>query len=107
MKPRGAGFKARPSTYRLSVSPTSRARCKACKRLLNKGELRLEEFAFVMPGRRTVFVTHAACVTQVQAKNVLSVYGSADRVPAESGADAESVREARARISHGVSVACT
>lgn len=89
-----AGFKAQPSTYKLSVAPTGRARCRVCKQLVGKGELRLETCAFVMPGRRTVFVTHATCVTAAQARDVMSVYRSAERVPV--GVDADAVLVERA-----------
>ena len=95
----GAGFKAQPSVYKLSVAPTGRARCRVCKQLVGKGELRLETGAFVMPGRRTVFVTHATCVTAAQARNVMSVYRSVERVPAGADADTGLVEAARARIS--------
>ena len=97
------GFKARPSTYKLSVAPTGRARCRVCKGLVAKGELRLEACVFVMPGRRTVFVSHAVCVTAAQAKDLLSVYGNVGRVPVGTGVDAEGVDEARSRITR---VAC-
>ena len=99
MKPRKrAGFKAQPSTQRLSVAPTGRAKCRVCKGLVAKGELRLETCAFVMPGRRTVLVTHALCVTAAQVRDMLSVYRSVERLPVEAGADAERVNEARSRM---------
>ena len=98
MKRRG-GFKKQPTTYRLSVAPTGRARCRVCKGLVGKGVLRLEACVFVMPGRRTVLVSHADCVTVAQAKDLLGVYKSVGRVPVGTGADAERVDEARSRIS--------
>ena len=100
MKPRKrTGFKAQPSTHRLSVAPTGRAKCRVCKGLVAKGELRLETCAFVMPGRRTVFFTHALCVTAAQVRDMLSVYRSMERVPVEAGdMDAEKVDEARSRM---------
>ena len=96
---RRTGFKAEPSVFRLSAAPTGRARCRVCKQLVGKGELRLETCAFVMPGRRTVFVTHATCVTVAQASDVLSVYGTVARVPVGAGVDPERVHEAQLRIS--------
>ena len=95
----GSGFKAQASVYKLSVAPTGRARCCVCKRLVEKGELRLETCAFVMPGRRTVFVSHAMCVTAAQARDILRVYGAVERVPVSAQADAGLVEAARARIS--------
>ena len=93
-----AGFVARPTVYKLSVAPTGRARCRVCKGLVGKCELRLEACAFVMPGRRTMFVTHAACVTTAQARDILSVYGCVERVPSGGGASPERVEEARGWI---------
>ena len=95
---KGRGFKARPSTYKLSAAPTRRARCRVCKGLVGKGELRLEACVFVMPGRRTVLVTHAACVNAAQAKDVMSVYRSVAQVPVGVGTDAACVDAARSQI---------
>lgn len=92
------GFKAQASTYKLSVAPTGRARCRVCNGCVLKGELRLEACVFVMPGRRTVMVTHAACVNVAQATDLMSVYRSVARVPIGEGADATLVDAARLRI---------
>jgi hypothetical protein len=82
MKARCAGFTAQPSVYRLSLAPTNRARCRGYKQRIERGEVRLETCAFVRPGRRTMFARHApVCVTRAVAKEVLKVYGAADRVP--------------------------
>ena len=75
-----------------------RARCRLCKGVVAKGELRLEACVFVMPGRRAVMVTHAACVNAAQAADLMSVYRSVARVPVGVGADAARVDEARSRI---------
>jgi hypothetical protein len=90
-------FKAQPSTYRLSLAPTGRARCRGCKGRVAKGELRLETIAFVRPGRRTVLVQHAraTCVAVALARDVLRVYGSVERVPVGAGVDPMAVAEAR------------
>ena len=90
-------FKAQPSTYRLSLAPTGRARCRRCKERVGKGELRLETSAFVRPGRRTVFVHHAraTCVSVALARDVLVVYGTKERVPVGAGVDAVAAAEAR------------
>ena len=98
MRRKASGFKTQPSVYKLSVAPTGRAKCRVCKQSVGKGELRLETCAFVMPGRRTVFVTHAACVTAAQARDVVHVYGSVGRVPVGVGLDMERVSEAQSRI---------
>jgi hypothetical protein len=49
-----------------------------------------------MPGRRTVFISHAACVTA--ARDVLRVYGSVRRVLVGVRVDIERVSEAQSRI---------
>ena len=59
-----AGFRAQPSVYKLSVAPTGRARCRVCEGRVEKGTLRLEECAFVMPGRTHNFVSHVGCVSR-------------------------------------------
>ena len=82
----GRGFKSQPSVYRLSVAPTSRARCRGrCKQQIDKGEARLETCAFVRPGRRTVFVSHVHCISAALAREVLGLYGTVERVPISGG----------------------
>lgn len=80
-----AGFKAQSSVHKWSLAPTGRARCRVCKRQVAKGELRLETCAFVMPGRRTVLLTHARCVTAAQMAEIVRVYKSAGSVPVGDG----------------------
>ena len=93
-------FKAQPSTYRLSLAPTGRARCRGCKGQVAKGELRLETSAFVRPGRRTVFVRHAraTCVSVALARDVVAVYRSVERVPVGAGVDPAVAAETREMI---------
>ena len=89
-------FKTQASTYRVSLAPTGRARCRGCKARVEKGELRLEMSAFVRPGRRTAFVRHArsTCVAGVLARDVLAVYGSVERVPVSADVDSAMLTEA-------------
>ena len=58
------GFKQKQSTYRLSVAPSGRARCRRCRTVIAKGETRLEVCAFVRPGRYTMLLrcTAPACI---------------------------------------------
>ena len=88
------GFKAKASRFELSVAPTSRARCRGCKRVVDKGAMRLVTHAFVRPGRGTRFVRHVSCVTSVLVREVLAAHGSVERVPVGAGMDAERVRAA-------------
>jgi hypothetical protein len=92
-------FKARPSRFELGVAPTSRARCRGCKRAVEKGETRLVTHAFVRPGRGTCFVRHVGCVTATLLREVLAVHGSVERVPVGAGMDAARVDEAREALS--------
>ena len=92
------GFKARPSTYRISLAPTARASCVMCGEKLMKGAVRLETCAFVLPGRRTVLICHAACVKQSQAKRIVKVYGDVDRVPAATDVDESDVKQSREKL---------
>ena len=49
-------FSTRPSTYRISLAPTGRARCRKCKKAIQKGAVRLEICVFVRPGRYTLLL---------------------------------------------------
>ena len=97
MKRRG-GFRPEPTTYRLSLAPTGRARCRACKRTVGKGELRTTACVSVMPGRRTTLVVHAQCTPVGWAREIVRVYRDVERLPAEVCVDAVVVAEARQRI---------
>ena len=76
-------MKAQANRYSISVAPTGRARCRACKGLVEKGSTRLVTLAIVCerPRRVTKFVRHAACVDTVFARLVLSAHGRAEDVP--------------------------
>ena len=94
------GFRARPSTHRISLAPTNRARCRKCRRLLAKGQPRIATTAYVMPGRATVFIRCAPeCIDSNFATAALSVYKTAERVPIDPAVPcgvAEAVRAALA-----------
>ena len=48
----------------------------------------METCAFVRPGRRTVvtvFVSHVHCISAALAREVLGLYGTAERVPISDG----------------------
>eukprot|EP00966_Prymnesium_polylepis_P040821 947194-Prymnesium_polylepis.1 len=82
-----SSFKTRPNTYSIGVAPSSRARCRACKRVVEKGETRIVTHAFVRPGRSTYFVRHAKCATSAFVMSMLTAHGSIQRVPVDSGID--------------------
>ena len=60
---KACGFKTQPSTYSIGLAPSCRARCRLCKQRLGLGEVRIVTCAFVRPGRRHDFVSHASCAT--------------------------------------------
>lgn len=91
-------FKTRPSRFELSVAPTSRARCRGCKRMVQKGETRLVTHAFVRPGRGTCFVRHVRCVTVALLREVLAAHGSVEHVPVGAGMDTALADEAREEL---------
>ena len=101
------GFKQKQSTYRLSVAPSGRARCRRCRAVIAKGETRLEVCAFVRPGRYTLLLrcTAPACIDAPLSSAVLSVYKSANRVPVDAALEgsAEAQRVVRAISSAGLS----
>ena len=100
-------FAARPSTYRIELAPTGRARCRRCRRAVGKGELRLAITAFVCPGRSTLLYRCAqpACLADAAfARAVLATYRAPGAVPAADGVeprDAQRVRDMLATYSGG------
>ena len=90
-------MKARSNSYSISIAPTGRARCRVCKGLVARGEVRIVTYAPVCekPRRSTCFVRHAVCVDAALAAAVLMA-GGVGKVkvvgPVDPGA-VESVRE--------------
>jgi len=80
------GFKQNKSTYRISVAPSGRARCRRCREVIAEGETRLEVCAFVKPGRYTLLLrcTTPACIDAPLSAAILSVYKHAERVPVDA-----------------------
>ena len=87
------GMKAQPNRYSISVAPTGRARCRACKGLVARGGLRIVTLAVVCerPRRVTKFVRHADCVDAAFARVMLLAHGSAEDVPVVGAVDMETV----------------
>ena len=99
------GFKQKQSTYRLSVAPSGRARCRRCRAVIAKGETRLEICAFVRPGRYTLLLrcTAPSCIDARLSAAILSVYKQAERVPVDAALEgsAEAHRVVHAILSAG------
>ena len=97
------GCKARPNTYLIDLSPSARARCRACKGAVGKGELRVVARAFVCPGRWTQFVRHMNCASAALARNMVAVHGSVDAIPVGAGVDADTAEAARVQLRQSAS----
>ena len=91
-------FKTKPNTYSLGLAPSSRVKCRGCKGVVAKGEVRVVTHAFVRPNRATYFVRHVRCVTAACVTSMLSAHGSIDRVPVDSSMDAETLASIRAQL---------
>ena len=91
-------FKTRKSLYTISIAPTGRARCRRCKRLVGKGELRIKIKAFVRPNRATTLVRCCACIDAAFARTVLSSHGTAAQVPVEASVGAADAAAVRAEL---------
>ena len=96
-------FQQRPSTYRISIAPSSRAHCRACKRRVEKGVLRITITAFVRPGRSTQLVRCIDCMDARFGAAMLAVYGTPARVPAEASVSVADATAVRTRLQH---IAC-
>ena len=96
-----AGFKERRSTYRISVAPTGRGRCRRCRKPIPKGATRLEVNAFVRPGRYTLLLrcTETGCVNAHLAVAILSVYVHTSRVPTDAALSDSEVLRVQCEIS--------
>jgi len=99
------GFKARPNTYLIDLSPSARAHCRACKGAVGKGELRVVTRAFLCPGRWTQFVRHVNCVSATLARNMAAVHGSMDAIPVGAGVDTDAAEVARAKLKQSTCLA--
>ncbi len=92
-------FRTRPSTFSISLAPSGRARCRACKGVVEKGAVRLVTHAFVRPGRGTRFVRHAGCVDAAFARVVLAAHGgSVVKVPVSGEMDSAAVEKVRVML---------
>lgn len=89
-------FKTKPHRYTIGPAPTSRARCRRCRRPIERGALRLAIHAFVRPNRSTTFARHLSlgCTGVALAADVLR---ARDVAPTEAQVD---VRVSPAMAAH-------
>ena len=92
-------MKAGESRFAISRAPSGRARCRTCKGLISKGDIRIVTLASVsgwpMPRRSVTLVRHARCVTKSFADAVLKVHGTVDNVPVLGDVNTEEVVRVR------------
>ena len=95
---RTPGFRTQASKYWVGTAPTGRAKCRTCKKSIEKGGVRLIALAFVSPGRSCKLVHHARCVTAKLAKAVLEVCGDVNRVPMSDDVNEQEQSAMRTRL---------
>jgi hypothetical protein len=89
-------FKTKPHRYTIGIAPTSRARCRSCRRVIEKGALRLAIHAFVRPNRGTTFTRHLTpkCIDTALAADVVRAHGVPCGVRVDGGLEAGAVGSA-------------
>lgn len=95
---RTPGLRTRPSKYWVGAAPTGRAKCRTCKRNIERGGVRLVALEFVCPGRSCKLVHHVGCMTPKLARAVLDVCGDVNHVPMAGDVSEEARSEVRARL---------
>jgi hypothetical protein len=90
--------RTRASKYWFGLAPSGRAKCRTCKQLVEKGEVRLVVLASVCPGRSCKLVHHANCVGSELASAVLTVCGDVNRVLMSDDVSVEGQREIRMQL---------
>ena len=88
-------FKTRANRYLLDTAPTGRARCRSCKKIIEKGSPRLVVHAFVRPGRGTKFARHVGCVDKALAVAIQRSCGGVTGVAVGMETPFETVASAR------------
>ena len=89
----------RPSKFWVGLAPSGRAKCRACKQLVQKGEARIVTLAFVRPGHSCKLVSHARCATAALARAMREACGGdVECVPMAKEVSAEERREVLARL---------
>ena len=91
-------FKTRPNSYAVGEALTGRARCRACRQLVGRGELRFVTHAFVRPGRATTFTRHVRCADAAFMRAVLAVHGDLGQLPVRGGDEADVLSRVRGEL---------
>ena len=94
-----SGFRTRASKYWIGLAPSGRAKCRSCKRLVQKGEARIVTLAFVRPGYSCKLVSHARCATVALARAMKDACaGDVERVPMSDDVSVEEQRAIRTQL---------
>ena len=95
-------MKTKQSQYHLGVAPTSRAKCRRCRRAVPKGAVRLVVTAFVTRSATARFSRCLACLDAPLAAAVKAACGGTDRLLATPGVDPAAAEAIRAEL-HAIS----
>ena len=93
-------MKTKQNSYHIGIAPTSRARCRVCKRQMQKGCTRLVTTAYVKDNHTVRFTRCVPCIDARLASAVVNVYGSATRIPSTPDVAPDTAKEIRATIAH-------
>ena len=93
------GLRTRASKYWIGLAPSGRAKCRSCKQLVHKGEVRIVTLGFVRPGHSCKLVCHARCATAALAKAMKDACGGdVRRVPVAKEVSAKESHDILARL---------
>ena len=93
-------MKAKQSYYHIGTAPTARARCRKCKRQVQKGSTRIVTTAFVKHNHTVRFTRCVLCIDAKLAAAIVNVYGSATRIQSTPDVTPDKAEEIRATIAH-------
>ena len=91
-------MKTQPNSYHIGTAPTSRARCRRCKRQVQKGDVRIVTTAFVKAGHTVRFTRCATCIDAKLAAAIIEVYGTSAHIPTTPKVDPDDAKNIRATI---------
>ena len=91
-------MKAKASQFHVDITPTSRARCRLCKRFIAKGDARLVTTSFVKHGFSTRFSRCLSCVDAKVATAIVVRYGDLSLLRSTPDVDPDTMERLRARI---------
>ena len=91
-------MKTKASKFNLALAPTGRARCRKCKSVIGKGDLRIVVTCFVKRGMSRRVSRCVWCLDGRLAKAVIGACGDACALPVAAGVDHETAEALKARL---------